>query len=470
MTRQTSTSQHAPGLARGMTPPIAPGALAVVVGAGASGLAAARLLLALGARVRLLERNETAPAAARELAASGGAGLVCGPHAAEQFLGAALVVTSPGIPLGTLAPLLADAGDPPLVSETELALRFTAEPILAVTGTSGKTTTVSLAAAMLRRAGKRVFLGGNIGTPLSDYVLGGDRADVLVLELSSFQLQGTHSLHPRVALLLNLTANHLDHHRDMEEYADAKFRVFARQTEADLALLPESLLPEYERRGFRGRVMPLPAEGRFGAGPLLGGHNAANAEAAYLACAEFGVSEAQAAAALADFTPIRHRLERIGELDGALYVNDSKSTTVESLRVALESFDCPVVLLAGGKFKGGDLASLAELVRAKARAVVLFGASRETYEAAFAGAAPLSWEADLASAAARARTLARPGDAVLLSPAAASYDLYDNYGQRGDHFRDLALAMGAAPARGAAGESAGEPAGELTVKAAGEKQ
>lgn len=443
-----------------MESPVAAGDLAVVVGAGASGLAASRLLLALGARVRLLERNKTVPGAAAELAASGGVELLCGPHTAGHFLGAALVVTSPGIPLGALAPYLAEAGGPPLVSETELALRFTAEPILAVTGTSGKTTTVSLAAAMLAQAGKRVFLGGNIGTPLSDYVLGPGKADVLVLELSSFQLQATQSLRPRVAVLLNLTPNHLDHHKDMAEYADAKFRVFALQTRDALALLPESLLPEYERRGFRARVVPLPVSGRFGPGPLLGGHNARNAEAAYLACAEFGVSEALAAAALATFTPIRHRLERIGELDGVLYVNDSKSTTVESLRVALESFERPVVLLAGGKFKGGDLASLAELVRAKARAVVLFGANRDVYETAFAGAAPLSWDAELPAALARARELAQPGDAVLLSPAAASYDLYDNYGQRGDHFRDLVrdLASSLAPSMGAG--PAERPAGE----------
>lgn len=460
--KQQTTS---PEPVQGMTAPVAAGELAVVVGAGSSGLAAARLLRALGARVRLLERNESASPAAAGLAGSGGVELLCGPHTPEQFHGSSLVVTSPGVPLGTLAPLLAKEGNLPLLAETELALRFTAEPVLAVTGTSGKTTTASLAAAMLRQAGKRVFLGGNIGTPLSEYVLNGERAEALVLELSSFQLQATHSLHPRVALLLNLTANHLDHHKDMNEYTDAKFRVFARQTERDLALLPEALAAEYEIRGCKGRLRVLPREGTLGSGRMLGAHNAANAEAACLAVSEFGVTRAEAAAALAAFLPIRHRLEPVGELGGVVYVNDSKSTTVASLRVALRSFDRPVVLLAGGKFKGGDLASLADLVRAKARAVALFGASREVYEAAFAGTVPLFWDANLPAAVARARLLARPGDAVLLSPAAASFDLYDNYGQRGDHFCDLARSMGATPPEQTGEEGQTGPRGQK-----GEKQ
>lgn len=447
MTQQTTTLKPV----QGMTAPVAAGELAVVVGAGSSGLAAARLLRALGARVRLLECNESAPPAAVSLARSGGVTLLCGQHTPEQFHGSSLVVASPGVPLGTLAPLLAKEGNPPLLAETELALRFTAEPVIAVTGTSGKTTTASLAAAMLRQAGKRVFLGGNIGTPLSEYVLGAERADVLVLELSSFQLQGTYSLHPRVALLLNLTPNHLDHHKDMAEYTEAKFRMFARQTERDLALLPEALAAEYKRRGCKGHVRILPPVGSLGTGRMFGAHNATNAEAAFLASSEFGVSRAQAAAALAAFCPIPHRLEQVGELDGVVYVNDSKSTTVESLRVALQSFERPVVLLAGGKFKGGVLASLANLVRARVRAVTLFGASREVYETAFAGTVPLFWEADLPAAIARARLLAKTGDTVLLSPAAASFDLYDNYGQRGEHFRSLAQGMGATPP-----DSAGE--------------
>lgn len=433
-------------LAPGMAAPIRAGGLAVVVGAGASGLAAVRLLATLGARTRLLDKKEFSPET-RALASELNVELLAGEHSPGQFAGADLVVTSPGVPMSVLQPLLAAAGNPPLIAETELALRYVNEPVLAVTGSSGKTTTVSLAAAMLEAAGKKVFLGGNIGTPLSDYVLGQykqdkqGKADVLVLELSSFQLQGCVSVRPRAAVLLNLTANHLDQHADMEEYAEAKFSLFARQTPDDLAVLPPELADEYRRRGFAGRLEVFADKGRFTGMRLLGRHNAANAEAAYLACREFGVTEAEAARAAKAFEPLRHRLERAGVVRGALYVNDSKCTTVESMRAALNSFDAPVVLLAGGKFKGGDLASLVPLLRERVKAVALFGASREIFEQAWQGAVPLSWDADLGAAMARVGRVAASGDVVLLSPGTSSYDLYKNYKERGDHFCSLVTSM-----------------------------
>lgn len=442
--------------APGRTVPVRPGELAVVVGAGVSGLAAARLLDRLGARVRLLDKNETGVSrAARELAEARNMELVCGEHAPEHFAGASLAVTSPGVPVVSLPPLLERAGGSiPLLAETELALRFVREPILAVTGTSGKTTTVSLAAAMLEAAGKKVFLGGNIGTPLSDYVLEDDKADVLVLEMSSFQLQGSPGLRPAVAVLLNLTENHLDHHKDFAEYRDAKFGIFARQTSEDLALLPEELLEEYARRGFAAPTRIIGRGGRFSDIRLAGVHNVANAEAAYLAVSVFGVNETDAARVVANFAPLRHRLESAGRVRGVLYVNDSKATTVDALRAALSSFDAPVFLLAGGRFKGGDLASLRETLRERVKAVALFGASREFFEKAWAGVVPLSWDADLASAVKRLSVLAAPGDVVLLSPATSSYDLYANYGQRGDDF--CALVRGLA-------EEADASAGEVSV-------
>ncbi len=420
-------------------PFIAAGDLAVVVGAATSGAAAVRLLVHLGARVRLLDRKaENVPAGLRDFASAHGVEVQTGEHSAEQFRGASLVVTSPGVPVHVLHPLLEAAGSPPLVGEMELALHYVREPVLAVTGTSGKTTTVSLAAAMLQAGGKKVFLGGNIGTPLSDYVLRPDKADVLVLELSSFQLQSCSTLHPRVAVLLNLTENHLDHHKDMAEYTDAKFRIFALQTGGDTAVLPPELLPEYTARGCKARVetfaAPAAGAGRFAQTQLAGRHNAANAEAAYLACREFGITEEAAARAVAAFAPLRHRLEVAGTRKGVLYVNDSKCTTVEAMRAALSSFDAPVLLLAGGKFKGGDLPSLVPLLAKNVKHVALFGASREVFEAAWQGLVPMSWDADLEAAMARIVPLAAEGDVVLLSPATASYDLYANYMERGDHF------------------------------------
>ncbi|MDR2077163.1 MAG: UDP-N-acetylmuramoyl-L-alanine--D-glutamate ligase [Desulfovibrio sp.] len=417
--------------------PLRPGELAVVVGAGVSGEAAARLLAAAGVRARLLERKaENIPARFLEYARAGGVEILAGEHSPEQFAGASLVVASPGVPLSVLVPLLKAVPPPapPLMGEMELALALADEPVLAVTGSSGKTTTASLAAAMLREAGRSVFLGGNIGIPLSSHVLEGRRADVLVLEVSSFQLQGCKSLRPKVGILLNLTPNHLDRHAGMAEYAEAKFSLFARQTREDVAVLPPELEEDFCRRGLAARREIFADRGRFPRTRLLGRHNAANAEAAYLAARVFGVDEEAAARAVAGFTPLRHRLEPAGSLGGVLYVNDSKCTTVDSLRAALSAFEAPILLLAGGRFKGGDLAGLGELLRRRVKAVVLFGACREVFETAWTGIVPLSWHESLAPAFAEARQRAAGGDVVLLSPAAASYDLYANYEQRGDHF------------------------------------
>ncbi|MDR3176462.1 MAG: UDP-N-acetylmuramoyl-L-alanine--D-glutamate ligase [Desulfovibrio sp.] len=431
----------APKLALGMKAPIRAGGLAAVVGAGISGLAAARLLRALGARVRLLDRSPSLSPETLGQIEETGAELILGEHMPAHFAGADLVVASPGVPYSPLLALLEQAGTPPLIGETELALPYVHAPILAFTGTSGKTTTVSLSAAMLEAAGRKVFLGGNIGTPLCGHVLSAGEADVLVLELSSFQLQGIRNLRPAVACILNLAANHLDQHRDMEEYRTAKFGIFSGQTENDLALLPPELAAEYRKRGFPARLEIIEPKKRFPRTNLIGRHNAANAEAAFLAARSQGVGEEAAARAVAAFRPLAHRLENLGEKDGVLYINDSKSTTVDALRAALESFDAPLLLLAGGRFKGGDLQSLRPLLREKVKAVALFGAGREIFTSAFAPEVPLTWDPELPEAVARLREQARPGDVILLSPATASYDLYRDYKERGEHFRRLVQDM-----------------------------
>jgi UDP-N-acetylmuramoylalanine--D-glutamate ligase len=413
------------------------GLAAVVLGAGASGLAAVRLLAGRGARVRLLDRNAAAVGGelAAELAGLG-VGLRLGEHAPEDFANARLVVISPGIPAAKLAGLL-PAGAA-LVSELELASRFVAEPILAITGTNGKTTTTMLAAAILQAAGKAVFMGGNIGTPLSEYVLRGEKADVLVLEVSSFQLQNIDAFHPAAAALLNFSANHLDYHADLEEYLAAKLRLFANQTPADLAVVPEDMREQLSRRAFtKAKTVYFRAAGRFSAPHLPGAHNQANMEAAFALCAHFGVSESVARAAMAAFVPAGHRLERVGEKGGVLFVDDSKATTVEALRAAILSCDRPVRLLAGGVFKGGDLAGLVPLLRERVASVGLFGASREIFERAWAGSVPLFWAPTLEGAVRRLYGQAAPGEAILLSPATASFDLYSGYKARGDDFQRI---------------------------------
>ena len=261
-----------------------PGDLAVVVGSGASGLGASRLLHLLGARVRVLDKADAYSDEFRSEGAKYGWELLGGAHSPEQLRGAAVVVASPGVPMKVLEPLLAAAGNPLFMAELELASRFAPESTIAVTGTSGKTTTVSLIAAMLEEAGKKVFLGGNIGTPLSEYVVqrekGAEAADVLVLETSSFQLQGCSGFHPHVAMLLNLSENHLDQHRDMDEYREAKFSLFRNQMAGDLAFVGQDLLEQAAGRGLQGRIVSLAVHGNLKDSALLGAQNRTKMEAA----------------------------------------------------------------------------------------------------------------------------------------------------------------------------------------------
>ncbi len=423
---------------------IGKGDLVVVVGAGRSGMAAVRLLHRMGAHVRLLERNaDGVPADFVRWAAEAGVEIATGDHSPAQFEGARAVVPSPGMAVARLLPLLPQGPDAPeIMAEMELAWRqLDGEPVLAVTGTSGKTTTVSLCAAMLRAQGLAVFLGGNIGTPLSEYVLsvaeGQGRADVLVIEISSFQLQACTTFRPRVAMLLNISENHLDYHADMAEYIDAKFRLFRCMDEGDLAVFGAGVRDLVAARDLKPRTLFFDAAARrFPHTRLLGGHNQANMEAAWQACREFGVTPEAAEKAMADFAPLEHRLEAVAERNGVLWVNDSKCTTVEALRVALQAFDRPVVLMVGGKFKGGDLASLLPLLRGRVRAVVGFGASRQYFEGAWLeqGNFSLSWHPALEPAVAEAAALAQPGDAVVMAPATSSFDLFANYKERGHAF------------------------------------
>lgn len=430
------------GKNRGRLP--AKGELAVIIGAGRSGIAAATLLAKHGAKTRLLEQNPDALTPEQKgLLIAKGIEVLIGPHEKSQFANAGMIIPSPGMPLHKLASFLdKDAPAPEIISELELAYRFLDnEPILAVTGTSGKTTTASLAAAMLKTQGYTVFLGGNIGTPLSEYVLSGRKADALVLECSSFQLQGCETFCPRVAILLNISPNHLDHHKSMAEYAEAKFRIFRCQEKGDLAILGSGLENLAQNFSLPARQLIVTETDRFEKLPLAGKHNRLNAEAAWQAARFFGVSLENAQKAAASFQPLPHRLENVGEYKGVTYVNDSKCTTVAALKVALEAFDRPIRLLAGGKFKGGDLAALAPLLKEKVVEVALFGDSREKFEQAWTGVVPLSWHKTLREAVARLRGSAAKGDVILLAPATSSYDLYKNYMERGDDFRRIAQGL-----------------------------
>jgi UDP-N-acetylmuramoylalanine--D-glutamate ligase len=414
------------------------GSRAVVVGAGKSGVAAARLLHALGANVRMVDTNESLPESTRE-AASAVAELQTGPHNAGQFADADLVVLSPGVPARSLAEFTNGLNPRKVVAELEFASWFMETPIIAITGSNGKTTTTTLIGELLRDAGKSVFVGGNIGTPLCEYLLDMDPVDVVVLEVSSFQLQNCRLFHPHVALFLNIAPNHLDYHEDMDEYLDAKLRMFSMQEESDMAIVHESLRPVLEGRDFtKAETIWYSSAKRFDAPHLPGAHNKANVQAAWLAVKQFGVSPRNAERVLSGFRSLEHRLEILGQAKGVTFVNDSKATTLEAVAAAVRSFDGRTVrLLMGGKFKGGDVGELARTMEGRVEQVGLYGASRDIFEGPMKRYFPVSWDDTMELAVRRLVSQAHPGDVILLSPGTSSYDQYPNYIARGEDFRRI---------------------------------
>ncbi len=419
---------------------------AVVIGTGRSGRAAVKLLKHLGAKVRVLDKNiKQVPKDFLEYLQKEKIPLIGGEHLAEHFTGADIVIPSPGAPVNSIYPLLPRTNAPDVIAETELATRFIkGEGILAITGTSGKTTTTSLASAMLLEHGFSVFTGGNIGTPLCEYILEREtkqieEVDIVVLELSSFQLQACHTVTPRISVLLNVSENHLDYHADMQEYIDAKMRIFRCQDEHDVAIIGESVVDLAKEHKVQARtVIFKDIDGRFKESNLFGKHNILNAEAAFTAVKEFGVGLSTAQKAVKKFKPIEHRLEKVVEKNGILFVNDSKGTTVESLKTALEAFDRPILLLVGGKFKGGDLKSLRPLIKEKVKSIILFGASKEYFEKAWKGLVPIQYVEKLKDAMLCHYKEAKKNDVILLSPATSSFDQYSSYIQRGKDFKTTA--------------------------------
>ena len=408
----------------------------VIAGAGRSGLAAADLAQALGARVRVLEKNPDFDEAALAGCKISRAQLILGEHKKEHFQDADMVIISPGIPVRSLKNLVPDTAM--IFSELEFASWFTHEPIIAVTGTNGKTTTTMLIAHALEKMGKKVFAGGNLGVPLARYVLDPEECDILVLEVSSFQLEGCSGFHPRVGVFLNFSANHLDHHTSGEEYFRAKTRLFRRQTQDDLAIIALELRQEMENSGLlkSGRVY-FTASNKFSCPELSGKHNRANMEAAFLACRYFGMDESGFSRALNDFAAPAHRQEVFLKYEGRIYVNDSKATTVAAMSAALEAFEKPVRLLAGGVYKGGDFSELTFLIRSKAAKVYLFGAGREIFEKAWQDEVSMEYYSTLEQAVDKAVSESAPGDTLLLSPGTSSFDLFRDYRERGGAFKSL---------------------------------
>jgi UDP-N-acetylmuramoylalanine--D-glutamate ligase len=408
----------------------------LVVGLARSGKAAAEALVAAGATVVGFDRDDEVDVGRlREL----GVEVHTGREEETLLQGIDLVVKSPGVPGETVLVDRARTSGLPVWSEIELGARLLATPLLGVTGTNGKTTTSELLGAVFRAAGRPVEVAGNVGRPLTSLV-GSVAADAwVVCELSSFQLEDVHTLRPRIAVLLNLEPDHLDRHGTFERYADAKLRIFERQGDDDVAVVPRGFqaVPGTARRVEFAADDPLPAE------PLIPGpHNRENAVAATAAARAAGVADDAIAHALETFEGVRHRIELVRDLRGVRFVNDSKATNVAAALRALASFRGERLhVILGGRGKREAYAPLAAAFEGGDRAYLIGEATEEIADALRAEGVDHVVAGTLEVAVAEAARAAAPGDVVLLSPACASFDQFRDFEARGDAFRELVAAL-----------------------------
>ncbi len=441
------------------------GRTVVVLGLGVTGLSAARWAARHGARIRVADTRAQPPGAAKLAVELPHAFLATGPFTDATLAGADMIVISPGLAKDQAPIAAAQARGVELVGDIELFARALppGQKLLAVTGSNGKTTVATLTGELLRAAGLRASVVGNIGEPVLDVLAlheqGVPWPDVFVVELSSFQLETTTSLKPTAATVLNISENHLDRYAGMSDYAAAKARVFRGGG--------EQILNRDDSRSWAMRVADRPVRSFGSDAPrtagdwglivrddavwlahgatlllrasdlvLVGRHNALNALAALALASCVIAIDDRVLATLAAFRGLPHRMERVAEVGGVLFVNDSKATTVAATLAALEGIDRPASLIAGGDGKGQDFAPLRRGVDAHCRAVVLLGRDAPAIAATLAGVRPtVEFAAGLEAAVARAIAHARPGDTVLLSPACASLDMFRDYIDRGDRFK-----------------------------------
>ena len=440
----------------------------LVVGLGKSGVASALFLKAQGAQVTVSDtksgdelRNEI------PVLLDHGITVETGGHGERTFRGQDVIVVSPGVPVD--APALAQARSmgEAVIGEVELAAQFLPGPIVAITGSNGKTTTTTLTGEILTASGVPALVGGNIGTPAISLVDRAQPETAIVLEISSFQLETIQTFRPKVAVVLNVTPDHLDRHRTFETYVNAKARIFENQTRDDFAVLNEddptcvSLASRtraqvfwFSRQkevkqgawvregnivfldGSRQREIMLASEVA-----LKGAHNLENVLAAVCAGALMGCAPENIRRAVRDFKAVEHRLEFVATIRGVDYYNDSKATNVDATIKALESFPANIHLILGGKDKGSDYAVLNDLLRQRVKRVYTIGAAAEKIESQIvsskSGGPEIVHAETLENALRKASAIAQPGDVVLLAPACASFDQFKNYEQRGQVFKEI---------------------------------
>jgi len=440
----------------------------VVVGLARSGIAAARFLAGRGNTVVATDRKPQAelPEEVLKLAEIG-VRLELGGHRPETFANAGLVVVSPGVPWQAPELVAARAAGVPVIGELELGARYITGPVAAITGTKGKSTTTAALGAMLREAGRDVRVGGNIGDAVTGLLDGATVETLFVLEVSSFQLEATDSLHPRVAIFLNLSPDHLDRHASYEEYAAAKARIFSTQTAADFAVVnandPEVMA---RARGTRARLVRFgignEADAQFVGGDALlwlggredtlfsrsdvkvpGDHIAMDLLAAATAARLMGAPVPAIRRAVAAFQGLEHVLELVAVIKRVAFYNDTKATNVDAALKSIESFATPVLPILGGRYKGGDFAALAPALARHGKAVLAIGEARDRIAEALSRTLPVAACGSLKEAVEEAFRRAAPGDTVLLAPGCASFDMFTDYAARGRAFKDEVRALAA---------------------------
>ncbi len=436
----------------------------LVVGLGRSGVASALFLQQRGARVTV---SDAKPEAELRQHIPGlldrGITVETGGHGERTFRDQDLIVVSPGVPYNTALLQQARAIGLPVIGEIELAAQFLPGPIVAITGSNGKTTTTALSGQIVGRDGRPTLIGGNIGTPAISFIGEATPQTWLVLEVSSFQLETIQTFRPRIAVVLNVTPDHLDRHGSFEAYAAAKARIFEKQKEDDFAVLnaddatckrmASGIVAQVRWFSRKSRV----TEGAFIADgnivwrdangqraimpvaevPLKGAHNVENVLAAVSTGVLAGVADQHIAAAVRDFKAVEHRLEYVATVRGVEYYNDSKATNVDATIKALESFPRNIHIILGGKDKGSDYTVLQPLLRERVKRVYTIGAAAEKIETHIAGATEIAHAKTLDNAIKLASQSAAPGDVVVLAPACASFDQFDNYEHRGRVFKEL---------------------------------
>ncbi|MBW2148056.1 MAG: UDP-N-acetylmuramoyl-L-alanine--D-glutamate ligase [Deltaproteobacteria bacterium] len=435
----------------------------LVVGLGRSGLEASRFLASRAGRVIATdEAPQLADQQCLEELRSSGVRLELGGFSRETFLNSDLIILSPGVPPWREPLDEAHAAGIEIISEIELACRHIRVPMLAVTGTNGKTTTTELLGQMFRRAGRRVTVAGNIGIPLISCVELQRELNLIVVEVSSFQLEYVRYFRPRISILLNVAEDHLDRYESLETYAATKARIFSRQESEDFAVvnledpLVRSMIPSIrawvvgigwgnckapcvaiEDKCISFRLTPEREEiYPLGGIRLQGHHNLENMAAALAAARLMGCPPERAMEAMEKFSALEHRLEWVRQINGVDYYNDSKATNAAAVVRALQGFSRPVILLAGGRAKGDDMTPLRQAVSKCVRQLILFGEARYRLAEELDGAAPIEVVSSLEEAVYLASEYAVPHDVVLMSPACASFDAFTNFEHRGKFFKE----------------------------------